>query len=52
MNFKHIRNLCIAFIVLGFYACQEDSVNAPIVPDEVITKIENMGFNPDGIEAV
>lgn len=52
MNFKHFRNLCVAFVVLGFMACQDDAVNAPVIPDEVITKIENMGFNPDGIEAV
>jgi len=52
MNFKHLRNLCVAFVVLGLFACQEDSVNAPAIPDEVITKIENMGFNPDGIEVV
>jgi len=42
----------MAFVVLGLFACQEDSINAPAIPDEVITKIENMGFNPDGIEAI
>ena len=52
MNLNHLRNLCLAFIVMGLFACQDSDFNAPTVPDEVITKIENMGFNPDGIVAI
>lgn len=45
----------VALTSLIFHACQQDeneAISTIEVPQEVISKLENMGFNPDGIEAV
>ncbi len=42
----------IALIVNSCIKDENDSLNTTEVPQEVIEKIANMGFNPDGIEAV
>lgn len=45
----------LALTSLIFHACQKDeneAISNIEVPQDVIKKLENMGFNPDGIEAV
>ncbi|MDH3649563.1 MAG: zinc-dependent metalloprotease [Saprospiraceae bacterium] len=52
---KQIWKLMIPLIAIGtiFLSCERDNfVLEDEIPQEVINKISNMGFNPDGIEQV
>ena len=53
MKFNQLRNLGVLLLVVSMFACQDEGAFSPSeVPGDVITKIENMGFNPDGIVAI
>lgn len=53
MKFNFFKAAALGLLIAGVYSCQDEAVQSNVeVSDEVISKIESLGFNPDGIEKV
>ena len=52
MKLNLLKACAFVLLVAGIYSCQKEAAQANQIPDEIISKIENLGFNPDGIVEV
>ena len=49
MKLNFFKAAALGLLIAGVYSCQDEALQSNVeISDEVISKIESLGFNPDG----